>query len=126
MSAYLIAAMAIMAAIITGLWWRMDSLAKERDALQSQVDAARRSDVILTKYVDRIVEVEKRVPVVRNHLVELCNGAAMPSGARAAGPAGAADTHDGQIAGLAADIGSCKANAEQLDALTSWVHANGG
>ena len=78
---------------------------------------------VVTEYVDRIQTVEKRVPVVRDRIVELCRAADAErvSGAGDPAPAATPDPDVGSLDGLAADLPENRLNVEQCQALIRAV-----
>lgn len=99
-------------AILWNRWQAADERAGKAEAALVQMKSNER---VVTKYVDRIVEVEKRVPIAVTHIRSLCDGPV--SGAGDPDEAAAADARDRQIARLAADLAACRQNADQLSAL---------
>ncbi len=98
------------------VWNRYEAATERADQAEAALRISKENEHVVVKYVDKVVEVVKRVPVARGHLEQLCRDFILPSpGHPDAAPA--TDAGGGQIADLAADIGACKANAEQLSAL---------
>lgn len=98
------------------LWIRLDAADERADRAETALRNVARNDKVVTKYVDKIVTIEKRVPGAVRHLYELCDQPGVP-GAGSPDATAEADARDRRIAGLAADAGACAQNAEQLMAL---------
>lgn len=76
---------------------------------------------IVTRYVDRVVEVERTRHVVGSALVRLCESAGMqrpgdPDEAAAANP-----NNGPTLEGLAADVIACRLNSDQLAAIQEVI-----
>jgi hypothetical protein len=90
---------------------------KRADIAEAALVVQAANEKVVTKYVDKIVTVEKRIPGAVKHIYSLCEQPAVVSGASDPDAAATADARDRRIAGLAADSAACRQNAEQLSAL---------
>lgn len=94
--------------------WQAESA--RADQAEAALQVSKDNERVVTRYVDKIVTIEKRIPGAVRHIYSLCDKPGVPSPADPDGAA-PADARDRQIAGLAADFGACRQNAEQLKAL---------
>ena len=111
-----VAAAAVCALALYVMFNRWQAADERADQAEAALETEKANAKVVTKYVDRVVTIEKRIPGAVRHIYSLCEQPGVP-GAGHPNAAAAADARDRRIAGLAADAGSCRQNAEQLSAI---------
>lgn len=115
MNPYLLVAVAVLLGLLGLAGWRLDALGDKLAEAELALEVSKENERVVTKYIDRVVTVEKRIPGAVRHIISLCDkplpGAGHPDAAAAT------DARDRRIAGLAADAAACRQNSEQLSAL---------
>lgn len=116
-----IMAIALAVSLLTcaGLWKLYDAADDRADRAEKALKVEAANAKIVTKYVEKIVQIPGPT-VVRERLVgRVCNTVDVPGAGRADAAVGA-DTGDRQpdaAGGLAEDLGACQRNRLKLDAL---------
>lgn len=95
---------------------RWQAADQRADKAEAALVVSKENERVVTKYVERVVTVEKRIPGAVRYLERLCVIPGVPSAGSPDAEA-APDPRDQRIAGLAADFAACVQNAEQLRAL---------
>ena len=123
LTAYVIAALALALAIAVGagafFYNRWDAADTRADQAEAALIVEKANEKVVTKFVEQKVEVIRRVPVIRERLVRLCDNATV-SGAGNPDGTTVVEARDG-IAGLSEEIGACLIEAKQLAALQEVV-----
>lgn len=122
-------ALVIVAALVAALavaGWRLDVVTDERDAAVGALETERAN----AKVVERVVTVEKevirRVPVIRERLVRLCDGEGPGAGVPdAAAGSEAADVRARRLQGLGSEIADSLQESERLVGLQEAVRNAG-
>ena len=110
-----VAAAAICALALYIMFNRWQAADARADQAEAALVTEKANAKVVTKYVDKVVTIEKRIPGAVKHIYSLCDGPV--SGAGNPDAAAPADSRDRHIARLAADFAACRQNAEQLSAL---------
>ena len=111
-----VAAAAICALALYIMFNRWQAADARADQAEAALVTEKANAKVVTKYVDKVVTIEKRIPGAVRHIYSLCEQPGVPSAGHP-DAAAAADARDRRITGLAADFGACRQNAEQLSAL---------
>lgn len=104
-------------AVIAVLWMRLDAVTEQRDNAEKALQTQAVNEKVVVKYVERKVEIIKRVPVIAGNLDKLCEQRRLSGAGNTASTASAEADHAQVVAGLAGEIGACLAETEQINAL---------
>lgn len=92
---------------------RWDAADARADKAEAALEVEKANEKVVTQFVDRKVEIIKRVPVIRERIVDrLCPPAGVPGAGNPDAAASAEARH-----GIADEIAACLTESEQLRAL---------
>ena len=119
LTAILALVIAVLVAACAFMYNRWDAADTRADQAEAALIVEKANEKVVTKFVEQKVEVIRRVPVIRERLVRLCDDTGL-SGTGNPDGAAVAKARDG-IAGLSDEIAACLIEAKQLAAIQEVI-----